>query len=221
MNYRVQYFTRTGLFLGKWGSQGTGDGQFEGLTGLAIAPNGNVYTADAGPPTGNHRIQYFSPSGSFLGEWGSKGTGNGEFDDPYGLAVALNGNVYVADVNNHRIQYFTSNGSFLGKWGSQGTGDGQFYYPTGITITPNGYVFVADLANHRVQHFTPTGSFLGKFGSRGSGNGEFERPVDVALSPDGTRVYVVDTDNHRIQYFREAPTNIVPSSVGRIKALFR
>jgi hypothetical protein len=53
----------------------------------------------------------------YLGQWGTKGSGNGEFNDAAGLDGALNGNIYVVDRLNHRVQYFTSNGSFIGKWG--------------------------------------------------------------------------------------------------------
>ncbi len=78
----------------------------------------------------------------YAGKWGSYGTGNGQFDLPYGVAVASNGNVYVADRLNHRIQYFTSTGGFLGKWGSQGSGNGQFKRPYVVAIASSGNVYV-------------------------------------------------------------------------------
>jgi DNA-binding beta-propeller fold protein YncE len=72
----------------------------------AISPNGNVYIADQG----NHRIQYFTPTGSFLGSWGGYGSGPGEFNGPIGIDVSLSGTrVYVADYSNQRIQYFNRN----------------------------------------------------------------------------------------------------------------
>jgi len=67
-----------------------------------VDSSGNVYVAD----TGNHRIQKFNASGEFLAKWGSEGTGDGQFDCPYGVAVDSNGNVYVADMGNDRIQKF-------------------------------------------------------------------------------------------------------------------
>ncbi|HOL09915.1 MAG TPA: SBBP repeat-containing protein, partial [Bacillota bacterium] len=62
----------------------------------------NIYVVDLN----NHRIQKFNASGEFLTKWGSFGTGDGQFDFPYGVAVDSSGNVYVADTGNHRIQKF-------------------------------------------------------------------------------------------------------------------
>ncbi|HUV86596.1 MAG TPA: 6-bladed beta-propeller, partial [bacterium] len=82
-------------------------------------------------------------------------------------------------------------------------------------------VFVAD-HNDRVQYFTASGSFLGKLGTSGSGNGQFNSPADVAFSAKDARLYVADYNNHRIQYFvDEEQFAVSPTSLGRVKALFR
>jgi tripartite motif-containing protein 71 len=65
---------------------------------------------------------------------GSPGSGNGQLDDPKGVAVDTKGNLYVVDSGNNRIQEFDSNGIFLKTWGSFGTGAGQFNGPLGITL---------------------------------------------------------------------------------------
>ncbi|NIT35076.1 MAG: hypothetical protein GTN49_01020 [candidate division Zixibacteria bacterium] len=157
----------------------------------------------------------------YEGKWGSRGNSPGQFENPYEVALNPNGNVYVIDTYNNRVQYFTGTGSFLGRWGTYGSGNGEFRYPEGITVAPNGNVYVADTQRHRIQYFTAAGSFLGKWGTRGSGNGELYWPAGVAPSPTATRVYVADTFNYRIQYFRWTEPAVAPSSVGRIKALFR
>jgi DNA-binding beta-propeller fold protein YncE len=73
-----------------------------------VANNGRVFVTD----TGNHRVQYFTGTGSFLGKWGSLGTGNGRFNHPEGVAVRPTGSrVYVADNDNERIQYFNRGAS--------------------------------------------------------------------------------------------------------------
>jgi sugar lactone lactonase YvrE len=128
---------------------------------------------------------------TYEGQWGTKGSGRGQFVFPCGIDVAANGNVFVADSENDRIQYFAANGSFLGTWGRFGSRNGQFKTPDDVTLAPDGKVYVADTYNHRVQYFTPTGSFLGKWGTQGSGAGQFKYPEGIAVASNGN-VYVVD-----------------------------
>jgi tripartite motif-containing protein 71 len=199
-NDRVQYFTAQGSFLGAWGSEGSADGHLDGPVGIAVAPNGNVYVGEEY----NHRVQYFTATGSFLGKW--KASAELEawlyagYYYPEGVAVAPNGNVYITDSRKERVLYFTPTGSFLGEWGSWGDGDGEFFDPCGIAVAPNGDVYVADSYNDRIQRFTASGSFLAKRGVSGEAPGKFNAPNDVAVGPDGT-VYVCDSHNYRVQCF--------------------
>ena len=101
-NSRIQKFNSSGTFITKWGSSGSGDGQFAEPQGIAVDSSGNVYVADHY----NNRIQKFDSSGTFITKWGSSGSGDGQFDDPTGIAVDSSGNVYVADRDNYRIQKF-------------------------------------------------------------------------------------------------------------------
>ena len=63
-------------------------------------------------------------------QWGTSGSGDGQFSNPLGVTTDPAGNVYVADAGNDRIQKFTSAGTFLTKWGTDGSGDGQFDNPS-------------------------------------------------------------------------------------------
>jgi tripartite motif-containing protein 71 len=105
-------------------------------SGVAVDSSGNVYVADSG----NHRIQKFNSSGSFITKWDSYGPGDGQFYSPYGFAVDSSDNVYVADSENGRIQKFDAAGNFITKWGSYGSGDGQFYSPYGFAVDSSGNV---------------------------------------------------------------------------------
>jgi len=184
-------------FCTKWGSQGSGDGQFYFPCGVAVDTAGNIYVADLI----KHRIQKFSVDGSFLAKWGSYGSGDGQFDSPWSIAADAAGNIYVADSFNHRIQKFSADGSFLAKWGSYGSGDGQFGGPCGVAVDTAGNIYVADTYNHRIQKFSADGSFLAKWGSSGdSGDGQFYGPCGVAVDAAGN-IYVADSSNHRIQKF--------------------
>ncbi len=71
---------------------------FSILFDIAVDDDDNVYVAD----TDNHRIQKqkFSPDGNFIKKWGSYGTGDGEFDRPFGILLDNSGNVYVTDSGN-------------------------------------------------------------------------------------------------------------------------
>ena len=79
----------------------------------------------------------------FVLEWGSLGSGNGQFERPFGVATDAAGSVYVVDRNNHRIQKFTTTGDFVTKWGSEGSGDGQFRFPLGVATDGAGDVYVS------------------------------------------------------------------------------
>ncbi len=90
-----------------------------------------------------------------MAEWGGRGTDDGQFRRPRGVAVDAAGNVYVADTGNNRIQMFDSQGRFLAKWGTTGSSLGQFRRPSGVAVDADGNIYVADASNNRVQRFTP------------------------------------------------------------------
>ncbi|MGD8238769.1 MAG: PKD domain-containing protein [Armatimonadota bacterium] len=195
------------VFVRKWGSYGSGNGQFKPPISVVVDAHGNVYVGDYN----NHRIQKFDANGNFLTKWGSYGSGNGQLRYPRGVATDAVGNVYVAE--DHRIQKFTSDGSFLTKWGSYGSGDGQFKTPRGLATDGVGNVYVADYYNHRIQAFGTNGTFLTKWGSLGSDDGQFHFPRYVATDGAGN-VYVGDYYNNRIQVF--SPANAAPVAVALV-----
>ena len=79
--------------------------------------------------SGNNRIQKFTKDGKFLAKWGQAGSGDGEFNLPWGIDIDSKGDVYVADWRNDRIQKFTPDGQFLTKFGSSGKGEGELDRP--------------------------------------------------------------------------------------------
>ena len=191
-------------FLLEWGSHGVGQGQFESVGWVAVDAFGNVYTTDDGTIVTSHRVQVFTNTGDYLAEWGSYGTGDGQFEYPEGVAVGPNGDVYVTDLSP-RVQRFTTQGVFVQKWGTSGLGDGEFGQLQGIAIAADGSVYVADSGNHRIQEFTEDGTFVRKWGanggdgSLGSGPGEFYSPEGIAVDALGN-VFVSDLYD-RVQKF--------------------
>jgi len=184
------------VFVTKWGTEGSGDGQFAFPKGITVDPESDIYVAD----NLNHRVQKFVSDGTFITAWGSLGSEDGLFNSPTDIAADTEGNVYVIDNGNHRIQKFSSDGTFIIKWGSEGTGDDQFRNPEGIAVDGDGNVYVVDSVNNRVQKFTSNGSFITKWGSFGSGDGQFDSPVGIAADTNGN-VYVSECRNNRIQKF--------------------
>jgi sugar lactone lactonase YvrE len=142
---------------------------------------------------------------AFVTKWGEYGYGNGQFDEPYGVAVDTGGYVYVVGLDQ-RLQKFTTNGSFVARWGANGgdgtygSGNGQFYEPEAVAVDPSGYVYVAESGGCRVQKFTSTGTFVTKWGERGSGDGMFYYPGGIAADTAGY-IYVADGWNNRVQKF--------------------
>lgn len=99
----------------------------------------------------NHRIQKFTLAGVFVAAWGSRGSADGQFAYPDGVAVSQDGYVYVTESLGYRVQKFTPDGEFVTKWGSSGEGEGQFVFPSDIAVDHHGHVYVADTGNDRVQ----------------------------------------------------------------------
>jgi DNA-binding beta-propeller fold protein YncE len=143
---------------------------------------------------------------TFVTEWGTKGTGNGEFLRPHDLEFSNDYKyLYSVDRDGNRIQVFSKNGTFLFKFGQKGQGNGEFLIPYGLDVDERGNVWVADRGNHRVQEFSSKGDFISKFGNKDSHPssklGKFDNPRHVEVDRNLTFVYVADSKNNRIQQF--------------------
>jgi len=197
-NHRIQKFSSTGAYLSKIGTLGDADRQFDCPQGIAVDDSGNVYVADGG----NSRIQKFSGVGggmAYITQWGSPGSGAGQFIRPEGVAVHA-GRVYVTD--GQRIQVFTSDGTYLWEWEMTPMPTAaQFSYPSGIAVGADGHVYVADSHNDRIQVFETNGTFLREWGASGTGDGQLRAPSGLAVDDRGY-VFVSDQGNHRIQIFK-------------------
>lgn len=166
------------------------------LFGIASDSGENVYVTDYN----NNTISKFDKFGAPITQWGSPGSGNGQFNGLMGIAIDDSDNVYVADRNNNRIQKFTSSGGYLAQWGTAGSGTGQFNHPSGVA-TDGAWLYVAEEANNRVQKFSLSGAYVRQWGTTGTGNGQFASPEGIAVDRARNQVYVSEYTNHRIQQF--------------------
>lgn len=190
---------------GVWGSDNAHFGSWwAGAARVAVDSSGRVYVAD----TGNHRVQIYDSSGTYVTTLGAYGSGNYQFDAPGGVAVDTNGNIYVADTYNHRVQIYDSSRVYQDTIGAgvPGSDNAHFDRPYNVAVDGSGDVYVADSGNRRVQKCTLVGTawacsrFAGVTGEWGYDFGHFSEPRDVAVDGEG-RVYVVDAWNDRVQVF--------------------
>ena len=121
----------------------------------------------------------------YLTAWGTRGSGPGQFNLPYQIALDEAGNVCVSDTHNYRIEVFDANGVFLRLCGSMGSELGQFLYPEGIVASPDGCVYVVDAGSYRIQFFTPDGTFVGWWGGQGTDVTAFFEPHGLAADLAG------------------------------------
>ena len=198
-NHQILKLSPKGTVLARWGSEGSGPGQFEWNTadtfpGITMDTRGNIYVAD----TRNHRIQKLSPTGTPLAQWGDFGDLPGQLNNPEGLALDTQGDIHVVDSGNQRLQELSPTGQPVAQMGSYGSDPGQFDFPTGIAIDSQGNLYVTDWGNSRIEKLSGTGTPLAQWGSPGSNPGQFHFPIGIALDAQGD-IYVADA--YRIQAF--------------------
>lgn len=100
--------------------------------------------------------------------------GHGHLADPFGVAVASDGSLWVADRGTSLIDHFSQNGKFLG---SPGSGNGQLDKPQGLAFDSAGDVWVADQVNNRAEEFSAAGSYLAQI--------SVATPWAIAVDPAG------------------------------------
>lgn len=196
---QIVKYDKTGKFLTKWGSHGTGDGEFQFIKGndaglgITLDAEGNVYVADGI----NNRIQKFDGNGKFVAKWGKQGSGDGEFNVPNDIENDSSGSVYVTDVLNNRVQVFDRRGNFLRKWGGNGDGEGQFNNPSDILIDRQGNILVGNFNNGWIEKFDSQGKFLMRWRDCGTGNDASIEPIGLTAD-SRDNLYVADHKLNRI-----------------------
>lgn len=151
LRHRISVFDGNGALLRHIGANGSGDGEFNHPTHIALDAAGPLVVTDAL----NFRIQMIGRDGSFVRRFGQVGDGTGDFSAPKGVAFDRDGHIHVVDARFDAVQIFDRQGTLLMAYGERGVGPGQLSLPGGIFISAANQIYVADGYNHRVQVYAP------------------------------------------------------------------
>ncbi|MEO6788171.1 MAG: ATP-binding cassette domain-containing protein, partial [Chthoniobacteraceae bacterium] len=176
---RLVWFDQQGRVLNTLGQHGKGRGEFIYPVGICKDAAENLYVCEYG---GNDRVQVFTRDGEWLREFGTPGTGPGQFQRPSGL-VWHDGKVFVADAINNRVLVFTDTGKFLSLLGAGADGKSAltFNLPYDITIAPDKNLYVIEYGAGRLSRISLAGKLLGQYGRTGRGDGEFATPWGLVV----------------------------------------
>lgn len=188
-DHKLVVFDRDGNLIKTW------EQNFVHPHGIRIGPDGNIYFVDQLA----HVVLKYSPDEELLLTLGDRNqpsdTGYtpehkkveraaGPFNNPTGVAVTENGDIFVSDgYGNSRLHKYDSTGSLITSWGVPGKiAPGEFHVPHGVGVHTDGRILLCDRENDRIQIFDSQGEFLGMWTG-------FTMPTSVEVGPDGT-VYV-------------------------------
>jgi len=191
------------------------DGLFRQPTDVAWDSQGNIYISDGYI---NSRVAKYDMHGNWVKQWGTKGTGPGQFNLPHAIAIDRNDNIYVGDRSNRRIQVFDTEGKFLRMFtidvppdlktravnGNTPTGQALARVigaPNSICITPgpNQVMFIGESTYPgRIFKVSLDGKVLGVIGKSGRELKQFSGAHALAC-PSDREVYAAETSNWRVQ----------------------
>ena len=199
---QIRIFDIEGRKIGKFESHGDSSRQILLPQGLAIDDDDNVYVSS------EYKLQKFTSGGEFIKHVGCDklGSGEGEFNDPYGITLH-NNQLYVCDCNNHRIQVFDLDLKFIRSY--YGEGRGKFRKPYDVKFDDDHNMYVAEWDGGRVQVLDKNGDFKSFFDE----NGTLGKPS--ALHIIDKYVYVSDWSDGRIVVYETSSGRFVNSFGGR------
>jgi sugar lactone lactonase YvrE len=157
----------------------------------------NVYVSD----TNHQQIQVFDSNGKLAFKFGKKGTGDGQFQFPYGITADSKGNIYVADLYNGKISIFSQDGKFIKYFTYDNNNAGNLASPAGLRIFNND-LFVTDIKSNRVLEYSLSGKKLLELTAAATSDDTLNAPNGVTIDAD-KNIYVSDTGNARLIEFNK------------------
>ena len=181
-------FDSSGKLVGSFGA-----GMLVWPHAIYVDPDGNVWVTDARGVEGRgHVVHKFTPDGKLLmtiGTPGVAGVGQYVFNGPADVAVAPNGDIFVADGhNNDRIVKYSPKGEYIKEWGEEGPGTDQLSQPHTLSFDSQGRLFCGDRYNNRVIIFDQEGNYIAHWS-------QFGRPSGLYIAPDDT-IFVADSESN-------------------------
>ncbi len=199
-NGRVQVFDKNGKFLKAFGKE-------RGMWGprdLCVDKNLNVYVAD----TGNCKIEKFDKDGRHIATFGKRGSGNMEFQEPFGMQEGPDGNIYIADRKNFRIVVMNPDGVFVRTfkvdgWAEPQIVEGCLMEPYFTIDAQRGYIYITDSPKHRILRYTIQGKLSKVIETDANGNKLINCPVSV-VSLGGGRIMATDSATGKLIAYTDA-----------------
>jgi len=203
---------------------------FDGAADIVLAVDGDYFVADSrnnricriDRPSGRTITIAGSGAGGFDGD--RKQAAQAALNGPSGLAVARNGDLYIADTLNNRVRLVEQATGMIRTIAGTGTagdpslvGDGgpamaaHLLNPVGVALAPNGDVYIADTGHNRIRRIVAATGVIttvagdGLPGVAGDGGpatlARLAAPMGVAVVPTGKTVtlYIADSLNGRIR----------------------
>jgi len=164
--------------------------QFGFPRSVSVSIHGDLFIVDSE----NKRILKLNSLRDPEVSFGDYDWGQGDLAEPVQAFISRTDKVHVTDSQLGLVLLFDYYGNYLSSCGEK-----VLSKPTGLCVSVDGYLFVADSELDQIVAFDPVGRPAMQIGSHGDKLGAFDRPSDVAVHQN--RLFVADTDNHRVQVF--------------------
>jgi DNA-binding beta-propeller fold protein YncE len=157
---------KTIMSLGTRDKRGQSETLFYLPTDIAFAPNGELVVTDG---YGNARLVRFTRDGKYLGAFGSRGNGPGQFQLPHNVVIDAKGLIYVSDRDNQRVEIFDAKGKYLRQWEHVGA-------LSSLIMTPDQHVWAGgvlrDLDDKAIERLPGEGDNARAHGGAVAANGD-------------------------------------------------